>query len=288
MENLTTTKAPQYGLQKDWEGLGRFYIINDNSLLMITASDGCFPHYPIEVALVITEDINDILLQDVFLEEGERNKALKPIEVSRHPKFAKIRQEQQMMSFCIAIEKIIIEKAQKNIIDFNLEVAPDIHWDLLYRMSSDPHAKMDQIQTCKESITWLGDDWKDLIANYAQSVEEMKKINVPFVREKLILRLQRLIDEMTPLERITVSFLYQFFQQYSITIPVLWVKGLISGDELENAYYALASDFSFEEILKMKNEENDFVQKRLDYLKRYLEEKKLCGESDLASDFRML
>ncbi|MCH6198611.1 hypothetical protein MMU07_03400 [Aquiflexum sp. LQ15W] len=273
MDKTTAFRLPRYTLDKDWDGTGRFYILNDNCLLMLRSDGDPFPPYPKEAAEILLEDINEILSQKVFINEGEKQRALTPKEVSRHVKFRIIRQEQQLMSFCVRLEEMIAnpEPETEKIADLKLEER--IQWDLLYRMSPDPHVKMDQLQACYEAIHWLGADWKDLMANYASDMEEMREMDIPFVAASLTQRLQQEVDSMTLPEKLAVAFLYGFFHGFSITIPILWVRGKISVDAFEDACNSLLMEFSQEELIKMKNEGGDFVSKRLAFLKRFLEEK---------------
>jgi len=137
-------------------------------------------------------------------------------------------------------------------------------------MSPDPKEKMKQVIASKEAIRWLGEDWKDLQGNYAGSLEEMEELEIPFVSQILFDRLNTELESMNLEEKVAVWFLYEFFQRFSITMPILWVKGIIRSDNFENSYYALSSDFSLEEVQKIRTEEGDFVQRRLSHLKKYL------------------
>lgn len=269
MSNNLTSVISSYKIEQDENG---GVLLDDRSQIMKTHLGTLYPPLPLEQANIILEDINEIISEKAYIGQGKKRKSLLPHEVLQHPKAAEIRKQQERMSFAVCVQNTLIEMDQ--IQDFDLPMAQLLQWDMLYRMSPDPHAKMDQMAASEQAINWLGKDWKDLPANYCQNLDDMKEQDVPFVAESLVARLQNLMTGLIPAEKVAVWFLYEFFQRYSISIPLLWVKGFVDGACLEDSYYALASDFSSEEIMKMKKEEGDFVQRRLGYLKAYLLAKK--------------
>lgn len=243
-------------------------IMDDRGKPMETHLGTVYPPLSEALALVLKQDINEIINVNFFLKEGKKSIVLNPEEVLGRADFSEIRKHQERQSFSVCVENTLIEMG--NDASFNLPIRELIQWDMLYRMSADPRAKMDQVIVCAPAIEWLGQDWKDLSGNYCGSLEEMEADGVPFVEEPLIARIEELWESLSYSEKVTVWFLFEFFQRYSITLPILWVKDQIDGEVLEDAYYVLASDFSEKEIRKMKKEEGDFVQRRLRFLREYL------------------
>lgn len=248
---------------------GKGFLIQDDNLLPIAGHPeyGDLPASK-KVANILVKDINDIILLDAYLDEGDPKKGYTYSEVSKHPKFRDIRKKQEQMSFALSVHRTL--KGVQNDPKFRLELEHVIQWDFLYRMSPGPIEKMEQIQATAPAIQWLGKDWVDLPGNYVSTLEEMEADEIPFVPQIILDRLYAEIAGMTLPEQVAVWYLYEFFQRFSITIPILWVKGIVSSVCLEDSYYVLASDFSLKEIRSIRKQEGDFVQKRLGYLRRYL------------------
>lgn len=264
-------KPPKYFISSKSEVFHEkkgYLIYNDNHQIMINHSGMIYPPMSKRLANVLVNDINEILLLDVYLDEGNPKKGFTYSEVNKHFKFREIRNKQELMSFAVCVHNTLI--ALKDDPNFRLELAPVIQWDFLYRMSPGPTEKMEQMQATAPAIQWLGKDWVDLPGNYAGTTEEMEADEIPFVTQVIIDRLYAEIATMTLPEKVAVWYLYEFFQRFSITIPILWVKGLVSSACLEDSYYVLASDFSLKEIRTIRKQEDDFVQKRLGHLRKYL------------------
>jgi|GEM_PF-2953382 len=223
-----------------------------------------------DTAEILVAELNEIIAMDTYLvNKNDTTIALSPEEVINHPNYAEIRKKQEMQSFSVCVHNTLL--AIEDFSQFKLPIQELIQWDLLYRMSPGPIEKMEQVHVVFDAIQWLGKDWIDLPANYTGSLEEMTDQEVPFVPANIQQRLQKELLTMSQAEQIAVWYLYEFFQQFSITLPILWVMGIISSTTLEDSYYVLASDFSPLEIRDIRKKEGDFVQRRLEYLRRYLE-----------------
>ncbi len=264
-------KPPKYSvipaaeISKERKG---FVIRNDSFLPILGLS--IFGDAPIskKQANILVKDINEIILLDAYLDEGDPKKGYTYSEVSKHPKFKEIREKQEQMSFALSVHRTLW--AVQNDPKFRLELEYVIHWDMLYRMSPGPIEKMEQIQASAPAINWLGKHWVDLPANYVSTIEDMEAEEIPFVPRVILDLLKDEIASMSLPEQVAVWYLYELFQRFSITLPILWVNGLISSACLEDSYYVSTSDFSLKEIRRIRKEEGGFVQKRLSYLRQYL------------------
>lgn len=264
-------KPPQYVISSKSvavDGKKGYLIYNENHQIMVNHCGWGYPPMSKKLANVLVKDINEILLLDVYLDEGDPKKGFNYSEVNKHVKFRDIRNKQEQMSFAVCVHNTLI--AMEDDPNFRLELDPVIQWDFLYRMSPGPSEKMEQMNATAPAIHWLGKDWVDLPGNYVSTTEEMEVDEIPFVPQVIIDRLYAEIATMTLPEQVAVWYLFEFFQRFSITIPILWVKGMVSSACLENSYYVLASDFSLKEIRSIRKQEGDFVQKRLSYLRKYL------------------
>lgn len=230
-----------------------------------------------KIANILVKDINEIILLDAYLDEGDPKKGYSYSEVSKHPKFREIRKKQEQMSFALCVHRRLLEF--QNDREFGIGLEQVIQWDFLYRLSPGLGEKMEQIQATVPAIKWLGKDWVDLPGNYAGTFEEMEADEIPFVPQVILDRLNAEIATMTLAEQVSVWYLYEFFQRFSITIPILWVKGVVSSPCLEDSYYVLASDFSLKEIRSIREQEGNFVQRRLSYLRQYLKANRILEKT---------
>lgn len=250
------------------DGVKGYLIYNDNHHYMQNRLEQGYIPMPKKVANILVKDINEILLRDVYLDEGDPKRGFTYSEVTKHRKFREIRNMQEQMSFAVCVHNTLI--AVQDDPNFSLELEQVIHWDMLYRMSPGPVEKMEQIQATAPAINWLGQDWVDLPANYVSTLEEMEADEIPFVPQVILDRLKAEIATMSLSEQVAVWYLYELFQRFSITLPILWVKGIVPSSCLEDSYYVLASDFSLKEIRRVRKEEGNFTQRRLSYLRQYL------------------
>lgn len=265
-------KPPMYSISPASETRGKekeFMILTDLQEPMQNHLGRAYLPLSQKVAEVLVRDINDILPLKFQLDEKKPKSKLSYEEVLTHPQLREIRKAQEKISFAVCVHNTLLEV--KDDPGFRLELHPVIQWDFLYRMSPGPREKMEQMQATAEAIEWLGSDWVDLPANYANSVEEMEADEVLFVPQVILDRLHRLLVTMTLEELVAVWYLHEFFQRFSITLSILWVKGFISGATLEDSYYVMASGLSPKEIRKFRREEGDFLRRRLGFLREYLE-----------------
>ena len=70
--------------------------------------------------------------------------------------------------------------------------------------------------------------------------------------------------------KIAVDILYNFFDYFSISIPILWVSGKINDEDFIAAYYALQYGVAIYELDEEAYEEPRFLMNRLLFLKTIL------------------
>lgn len=264
-------KSPKYSISSASETIKEekgFLIYNDNMQLMANHFGVVYSPICKKVAMVLVKDINEILLLDAYLDDEDRKKGFTYSKVSKNPKFHEFSKKQELMSFAVCVHNTLI--AVQNDPNFCLDVEKVIQWDFLYRMSPGPVENMKQMQASEAAIQWLGKDWVDLPGDYVSTLEEMEIDDIPFVPQLIVDRLTTEIATMTKPEEVAVWYLYEFFDCFSITIPILWVKGLVPTTVLEESYYILTSGFSRKKIRAIRKQEENFVQRRLSYLRKYL------------------
>ena len=98
----------------------------------------------------------------------------------------------------------------------------------------------------------------------------MEANEVKFVSEELVKTVRGLVDELAFSHKIAVDILYNFFDYFSITIPVLWVSGKINDEDFIAGYYALNYGVDIYELDEETYEEPRFLMNRLLYFKTIL------------------
>lgn len=148
----------------------------------------------------------------------------------------------------------------------SVDVAKWIQWDQVYRLSPGPPHNILQHNAIAPLMKFLEGDWQDLQLNYAQSLEEMEEMEVPFVSKKIIGKIDTLYKSFNSFELFSVELLNQFYNSSNISFPILWVSGNMSSYELQyNSSFFSDLKNSFE----LNKEEEiilEFYVKRLDAL----------------------
>ena len=95
----------------------------------------------------------------------------------------------------------------------------------------------------------------------------MEHEDVEFVPEVTVKKIESSVKMMSPAELIMVNLLYNFFDYFSITIPVLWVSGKIGDEDFIAAYWALHREEDLYELNEEEYEFPRFLMNRLLFLK---------------------
>ena len=145
-----------------------------------------------------------------------------------------------------------------------------IQWDRLFRMNIVPNGGDLELNSTKKARDFFEDKWINFGLNYSQSIEEMKENGVQLVSEDIVNRINNLVDVMQFSHKIAVDILYNFFDYFSISIPILWVSGKINDEDYIAAYYVLQYGVDIYEIDEEAYEEPRFLMNRLLFLKTIL------------------
>ncbi len=88
-------------------------------------------------------------------------------------------------------------------------------------MNSIPNGGELELNANQKPRDFFENNWQNCGFNYCQSFEEMEANEVKFVSEELIKTVRGLVDELAFSHKIAVDILYNFFDYFSITIPIL-------------------------------------------------------------------
>ena len=95
----------------------------------------------------------------------------------------------------------------------------------------------------------------------------MEENETPLVSDNIITIISELVDKMSMAEKIMVDILYNLYDYFSITLPILWVSEKINDEDLISGYYALEKNIDIYEMDEVAYEVPHFEMNRLFYLK---------------------
>ena len=223
-----------------------YAVWNVDGTSLLTHMDKSYPHLPDGIANILCNDLNN-------LNKHESSEL-------RH-------------SFVYCVLNTIIER-KRNDEEFNheIDISEAIQYDRVYRLNPGPPMLLLELQVVEPLKKFLGDRYVDLPLKYAQSIDEMKENEVPFVPNDIMKAFQELLSEFNEAENFAVELLFNYFNSFSITLPILWVAGKLTSKELAIADLRL-EHYSDSEVLTDKEQSmvKDLVFK-LDNLMKLLRE----------------
>ena len=153
----------------------------------------------------------------------------------------------------------------------NFDIPTSIQWDLVYRIpGGNPLLHHLQKNAIIPLIDFLGKDYEDLSPNYAQSIADMKELEIEFVSEKLVQRITDLYSTYNPYQLFIVDLLFKFYNHSSISLPILWVANKISSTELQYTAPFFEGEKETDQFSNEETELLNFYIKRLEKLKLLL------------------
>ena len=224
-----------------------------------------YPHLSENISRNLTEDLNEIASKyyKVPNSEDEVEEAL------FNNVLARVSGEEKRQSFGYCLLSSLIEYQDARL-DVEIDVEMQIQWDRLFRMNSIPNGGELELNANQKARDFFENNWQNFDLNYCQSFEEMEASEVKFVSEELDKTVRGLVDELAFSHKIAVDILYNFFDYFSITIPVLWVSGKINDEDFIAGYYALNYGLDIYELDEEAYEEPRFLMNRLLYFKTIL------------------
>ena len=150
---------------------------------------------------------------------------------------------------------------------FDLDVSTLIQWDRVFRLSPHPITAHIELSVLKLPLQHLKSSRVNLALNYSQSLEEMHQEGVPFVPDDVVNEINDLFQAMPPVERLIVDLVYQYMDQFSITLPILWVAGKFNESKLVDAYWTLVHGVIPDDLSEIDYEPVRFLKNRLLFLK---------------------
>jgi hypothetical protein len=205
----------------------------------------CENRYEIDEATEVSEDklMNDVLLR--------------------------ISEQELRESFTYCLLSTLMEYEEQQM-DLELEFEDQMQWDRLFRLNVSSDTGSLELKKTQKARDFFNGKWKNFGLNYYQSLEEMHENEVEFISDEIIQDIKKIVDSMTISKKVAVNILYNFFEYFSISIPILWVNGEINEDDFISSYWALEFGVDISEMDEEDYEQPRFLMNRLLYLKTIL------------------
>ncbi len=251
------TKQDEPTAQKNYSRITEdeqlFTILDCNKKPLKTHLGASFPKLSENVSKNLLSDLNDIFS---FNEES----------INLFSFINGGNEEELKRSFFYCVLSTMYTYNQEGLLP-ELEIENQIQWDRLFRFTPGPPHILNQLKATETAREYLGEHWVDLPLNYCSSLEQMKEDAVEFVPDATVAKIQSLVNEMSPAELIMVNILYNFFDYFSITLPILWVSGKINDHAFVASYWAFYHHEDFYELNENEYEYPRFLMNRLLHLK---------------------
>jgi len=170
----------------------------------------------------------------------------------------------QSFSYCLISSLMEYEEQQ---MDAQLDVDSQIQWDRLFRMNAPENGGELELNSTKKARVVFEGKWKNFGLNYAQSIEDMEENGAEMVSEDIVTEITGMVVSLHISKIVAVDILYNFFDHFSITIPILWVSGKINDEDFISSYYALNYGIAIDDLDEEAYEEPRFLMNRLLHLK---------------------
>lgn len=242
-----------------------FEVLGSDRCVLKNHNEKTFPNLSENISRNLISDLNAIATKYYKLPENDEE--LEKVTYSNL--LATISGEELRQSFGYCLLSTLIEYQNANI-GFELELEMQIQWDRLFRMNIVPNGGDLELNSTKKARDFFEDKWINFGLNYSQSIEEMKENEVDLVSEDIVNSIKNLVAEMQFSHKIAVDILYNFFEYFSISIPILWVSGKINDKDFIAAHYALQYRVNIYELDEEEDEQQRFLMNRLLFLKTIL------------------
>jgi hypothetical protein len=244
--------------------------INDNTFEVLGSDGSTLKNHNGKPFPILSENISRNLIGDLNAICEIRYKPEEGIEDSEEALYnsvlTRISEQELRESFAYCLLSSLIEYEEQEM-DVELEFEDQMQWDRLFRLNVESNTGILELNKTLKARKYFDGKWKNFGLNYAQSLEEMKENEVEFVTYEIIQDIKAMVDSMDISKRLAVNILYNYFEYFSITMPILWVCGKITDEDFISSYWALQFGTDIAELNEVDYDEPRFLMNRLLYLK---------------------
>lgn len=241
---------------------GIYKVLGADGTVLKNHNNKPYPHLSENISRNLIGDLNEINVKNrkQILQNTSKEEAAMEIMLHNSSSI----ELNESLFYCII--STLIEFDEPNL-DVQIELEHQIQWDRLFRLTPGPPHLLTELKNTEKAREFFGKEYVDLPLNYCQSIDEMEVNGIDLVPEEIVDKVADLIKDMSLAERIMVDILYNLYEYFSITIPILWVAGKIGDEDFIAAYYALNRQVDIYEMDEDEYEEPRFEMNRLLYLK---------------------
>jgi len=247
--------------------------INENTFEVLGSDGSTLKNHNGKPYPFLSENISRNLIGDLNAICEIRYKPEEGIEVTEEALYndvlTRISEQELRESFSYCLLSTLMEYEEQQM-DAELEYEDQMEWDRLFRLNISSDTGSLELNKTQKARDFFNDKWKNFGLNYYQSLEEMHENEVEFISDEIIQDIQPLVDSMDISKRVAVNILYNFFEYFSITIPILWVNGKITDEDFISSYWSLEFGIDITEMEEEDYEQPRFLMNRLLYLKTIL------------------
>jgi len=207
-----------------------------------------FPPLSEEISSILSEDLNDII-------KSEQKKPTK--------KRSSVKSIDPKLSFTYCFLSTMIEAGDY---DFDLEIEKAVPEDRLFYLNPGPPLVITELNSTEKARSYFGLDHHTLEVDFSKA-----RVGGS-VSGGILAKARNTFDNLLPCERFVVDFLFHYMDGQSITIPLLWVHGIISDEEYIAGLWVFVHYADVEELSKRSKayQYKLSLLKRLQYLRTVL------------------
>jgi hypothetical protein len=247
--------------------------INENTFEVLGADGSRLNNHNGKPYPILSENISRNLIGDLNHVCEVRYKIVEATEVSENELMndvlLRISEQELRESFAYCLLSTLMEY-EENQMDLELDFKNQMQWDRLFRLNASGDTASLELNKTQKARDFFNGKWKNFGLNYSESLEEMYENKVEFISDEIIQDMLPLVDSMDISKRVAVNILYNFFEHFSITTPILWVNGKITDEDFISSYWALEFGADISEMEEEDYEQPRFLMNRLLYLKTIL------------------
>lgn len=247
--------------------------INNNTFEVLGSDGSTLKNHNGKPYPILSENISRNLIGDLNAICDIRYKTDEGSKVSEEAPYnnvlTRISEQELRESFAFCLLSTLMEYEEQQM-DLELEFEDQMQWDRLFRLNVSSDTGSLELNKTQKARDFFTGKWKNFGLNYSQSLEEMNANEVEFVSDVIIQDVKKMVDSLTISKKVAVNILYNFFEYFSIVIPILWVSGEINDDDFISSYWALEFGADIAELNEVEYEKARFLMNRLLYLKTIL------------------
>lgn len=231
----------KYTIQKKDTG---FEVLTPDNKIIQNHLEQNFPPLPEDIAKLLCKDLNEVIAKNEKIDFQSEDEV------------------RESFIYCVMSTLMGIDSnAKYRPIDLRMA----IQWDRAFRLMDDPDQQVEEANAITDLVNYLDGKWLNLPLNNVQTMADMETKGVEKVPEVVIAKLEKVYNTLNNAQQAALHILFSYMDYFSVSMPLLWLDGIVSDEALAKANLIFNEDDEDDE-----KEYKGFFEKRLNYLKQYL------------------